>query len=142
MGGSSGPLLGTFFLRAGATCGDKSELAPADVGHVNAHGLSTVPHDRAEALAIRHTLGDVPVTAPKSFFGNLGGGTGAVELAATLLAFESGKVPFTLNFAQADPLCPINVVQQVPAAVARRTAIALNHNLMGQSVAMVVTAES
>lgn len=31
MGGTSGPLLGTFFLRAGATCADKSELAPADV---------------------------------------------------------------------------------------------------------------
>ena len=31
MGGSSGPLLGTFFLRAGATCADKSELGAADV---------------------------------------------------------------------------------------------------------------
>jgi dihydroxyacetone kinase-like protein len=31
MGGSSGPLLGTFFLRAGATCADKTELGPADV---------------------------------------------------------------------------------------------------------------
>jgi dihydroxyacetone kinase-like protein len=31
MGGSSGPLFGTFFLRAGATCADKSELGPADV---------------------------------------------------------------------------------------------------------------
>jgi dihydroxyacetone kinase-like protein len=31
MGGSSGPLLGTFFLRAAATCADKAELAPADV---------------------------------------------------------------------------------------------------------------
>jgi len=31
MGGSSGPLLGTFFLRAGATCAGKSELAAADV---------------------------------------------------------------------------------------------------------------
>ena len=31
MGGSSGPLLGTFFLRAGAACAEKSELAPADV---------------------------------------------------------------------------------------------------------------
>ena len=31
MGGSSGPLLGTFFLRAGAACTEKSELAPADV---------------------------------------------------------------------------------------------------------------
>src|SRR6187397_566404 len=31
MGGSSGPLLGTFFLRAAAASADKSELAPADV---------------------------------------------------------------------------------------------------------------
>lgn len=31
MGGSSGPLLGTFFLRAGAASAEKSELAPADV---------------------------------------------------------------------------------------------------------------
>jgi dihydroxyacetone kinase-like protein len=31
MGGSSGPLLGTFFLRAGAACADKSALEPADV---------------------------------------------------------------------------------------------------------------
>jgi dihydroxyacetone kinase-like protein len=31
MGGSSGPLLGTFFLRAAATCADKAELAAADV---------------------------------------------------------------------------------------------------------------
>jgi hypothetical protein len=31
MGGTSGPLLGTFFLRAGAACAGKSELAPADV---------------------------------------------------------------------------------------------------------------
>ena len=31
MGGSSGPLLGTFFMRAGATCAGKSELDAADV---------------------------------------------------------------------------------------------------------------
>jgi dihydroxyacetone kinase-like protein len=31
MGGSSGPLLGTFFLRAGTASAGKSELAPADV---------------------------------------------------------------------------------------------------------------
>jgi len=31
MGGSSGPLLGTFFLRAGSACAEKSELAPAEV---------------------------------------------------------------------------------------------------------------
>ena len=44
----------------------------------------------AEAQAIRHTLGDVPVTAPKSFFGNVGAGGGAVELAVSLLGLQRG----------------------------------------------------
>jgi hypothetical protein len=40
--------------------------------------------------AIRDTLGDVRVTAPKSFFGNLSAGAGAVEMAASVLAFDKG----------------------------------------------------
>ena len=78
-------------------------LEPADVGHVNAHGNSTLEDDAAEAQAIRRTLGDVPVTAPKSFFGNLGSGSGAVELAVSLLAIEQGVVPPTLNYETPDP---------------------------------------
>ena len=43
----------------------RANLQPADIGHVNAHGLSTIADDRYEAQAIRAVLGDVPVTAPK-----------------------------------------------------------------------------
>ena len=113
-------------------------IEPADVGHVNAHGLSTREHDRAEALAIRDTLGDVPVTAPKSFFGNLGAGTGAVELLATLAAFGSGKIPVTLNYREPDPACPVNVVHGCPHDTNGRAAVVLNQTSMGQSVAMVL----
>jgi 3-oxoacyl-[acyl-carrier-protein] synthase II len=115
-----------------------AKLEPADVGHVNAHGLSTVEHDRAEALAIRDTLGDVPVTAPKSFFGNLGAGSGAVELMASLLAFQTGLVPHTLNYEHVDPRCPINVVRDAPYPTTRQTAVVLNQATMGQSVALVI----
>jgi 3-oxoacyl-[acyl-carrier-protein] synthase II len=113
-------------------------IEPGDVGHVNAHGLSTREHDRAEAAAIRDTLGDVPVTAPKSFFGNLGAGTGAVELLATLAAFETGQVPVTLNYQQPDPACPINVVHCSPLETNGRAAVVLNQTSMGQAVAMVL----
>ncbi len=54
-------------------------LAPADVGLVIAHGVSTPDDDRLEAQAIRQTLGDVPVTAPKSYYGHLGTAAGALE---------------------------------------------------------------
>jgi len=115
-----------------------AHMEPSQVGHVNAHGLSTAAEDRMEAQAIQETVGDIPVTAPKSFFGNLGGGTGAVEMAASVLALESGIVPATLNFEQADPLCPIEVLKGQPAAIDRRTALLLNQAPMGQSVAVVL----
>ena len=78
--------------------------------------------DVAEAEAIRTSLGDVPVTAPKSYFGNLGAGSGAVELIASILALGSGEVPVTLNYEQPDPRCPLLVVHGQPYATSKPVA--------------------
>lgn len=115
--------------------------SPGDVGHVNAHGLSTVDDDRIEAQAIVSALGNVAVTAPKSFFGNLGAGTGAVELLATLLAFDGGLVPITLNYDRPDPRAPVNVIHGAPLAGRSRTAVVLNQTVRGQAVAMALAGE-
>jgi len=116
----------------------QADLAPDDLGHVNAHGAATRDEDRYEAAAIRAALGDIPVTAPKSFFGNLGSGSGAVELAASVLGFAYDKVPVTLNYEQPDPECPIHVVHGRPLRGAARTAIALNQSWTGQVAALVI----
>jgi dihydroxyacetone kinase-like protein len=50
MGGSSGPLLGTFFLRAGAACAGKSELGPADVVALFQAGVEGLQHRGKAAL--------------------------------------------------------------------------------------------
>ena len=88
--------------------------AASDVSHVNAHGVSTIEGDAAEAAAIHETLGDVPVTAHKSLFGNLGAGCGAVELVGSVLALQHAEVPPTLNYQTPDPRCPVNVVHGDP----------------------------
>ena len=116
-----------------------AHLEPKEIGHVNAHGDSTIDNDRAEASAIHRVLGEVPVTAPKSFFGNLGAATGAVEMAASLIALKEGKVPVTLNYDQPDPACPINVIHQKPLSNCKPTALLLNQAPMGQSVAVVIS---
>ena len=108
------------------------------IGHVNAHGNSTREDDAAEAQAIRQTLGDVPVTAPKSYFGNLGHGSGMVELAISLLAMPHRVVPPTLNYETPDPECPVNVVTELQPTE-RPAFLALNHNTTGQAAAVVVT---
>lgn len=114
-------------------------LEPRDIGYVNAHGLSTREDDPIEARAIRETLGDVPVTALKSFFGNLGQGSGLVELAVSLIALGEGVVPPTLNYETPDPECPVNVVTTLQRAE-KHAFVKLNHNSTGQAAAVVITA--
>lgn len=119
---------------------EESGLGAGEVGHVNAHGLGTPRDDRFEAQAIRDTLGQTPVTALKSYFGHLGAGGGAVELAASILAFAHGKVPPTLNYRKPDPDCPINVVRDEPMPLDKPTALVLNHSKIVQSVALLLLA--
>jgi len=115
----------------------RAGLKPRQIGHVNAHGLSTPHDDRIEAVAIKEILGDVPVTAPKSYFGNIGAGTGAVELVASLLAIKNRVVPPTLNYETPDPECPINVVrEQIDAPV--QTALVQNQSRTGHAIAIIL----
>jgi 3-oxoacyl-[acyl-carrier-protein] synthase II len=122
-----------------ATC-EAAGLAARDVGHVNAHGMSSIDMDRIEAAALRAEFGDVPVTAPKSLFGNLGAGGGTVELAAAVLAVERGLVPATLNYESPDPACPVAVVHGPPLAGRPATAVAVNFCSTGQAVAVAIAA--
>jgi 3-oxoacyl-[acyl-carrier-protein] synthase II len=111
-----------------------SHWSVGDVGHVNAHATGSIAGDAIEAQAIRNILGDVPVTAPKSFFGNLGAAGGALEMAASVLALSRGLVPVTLNYAHPDPACPVNVVAGAPQQIATATAAVLNQSNAGQTV--------
>ena len=116
----------------------EAKLAAHEVGHINAHGASTIEMDRAEAAAIAAELGNVPVTAPKSSFGHLGAAGGIVELAASVLGLEAGLVPPTLNYETPDPLCPINVVHGEPLAGRPGTALAVNICSTGQAAAVAI----
>ncbi len=90
--------------------------APTELGHINAHGLASPQADIDEATALHTALGDVagtvPLIAPKANFGNLGAGSGMVELIASLLAFEHAALPRVLNYAEPDPECRLDPVTQ------------------------------
>ncbi|NLS93779.1 MAG: beta-ketoacyl-[acyl-carrier-protein] synthase family protein [Planctomycetaceae bacterium] len=91
-------------------------LAPESLGHVQAHGLGTRSCDSDEAQAINAVLGvradPIPVTAAKSYFGNLGAGSGMVELIAGILAIKYRLLFPVLNYETPDPDCPISVVRE------------------------------
>jgi 3-oxoacyl-[acyl-carrier-protein] synthase II len=90
-------------------------MTPGDIGHIHAHGVSTHNGDEQEAAAIVDVFGPlaerVPVVAAKSYFGNLGAGSGTVELIASVMAMNAGNLFRTLNYETPDPKCPIQVVR-------------------------------
>jgi 3-oxoacyl-[acyl-carrier-protein] synthase II len=89
-------------------------LTPDEVGFVNAHGLSTHTGDAEEAWAIGQVFGGrrkpIPVVAVKSYFGNLGAGSGMVELIAGALALKHNRLFPVLNYRTPDPQCPVAAV--------------------------------
>lgn len=117
---------------------EAARLQPGDVGHVNANAAGIVARDPLEAQAIRAELGDVPVTAPKSFFGDSGAASGAAEMAVSVAALTRGEIPVTLNYEQPDPLCPVNVIHGRPQPVGTQTALVLSQAPAGQAIAVVL----
>jgi 3-oxoacyl-[acyl-carrier-protein] synthase II len=89
---------------------------PAEkIGHIHAHGAGTRKTDAEEARAIERVFGNrgsrVPVLAAKSYFGNLGAGSGIIELIASLMALKHKSLFPILNYETPDPECPIRVAQ-------------------------------
>lgn len=79
MGGSSGPLLGTFFLRAGAACAGKSELAPADVVALFQAGVEGL-QQRGKAERGDKTMLDAWLPAVDAMRGAVEAGEGLSDL--------------------------------------------------------------
>ena len=118
-------------------------MNPEGIGHINAHGLGTQQADIEEAKAILEVFGPVlgrriPVTAPKSFMGNSGAGSGTLELAASLVGLSHGLIPQTLNYQTPDPNCPLNIVTAQPLETDNRIVLNINVSRAGQATAAIV----
>jgi 3-oxoacyl-[acyl-carrier-protein] synthase II len=112
----------------------------ADIGHVNAHGTSTVLNDRAEALALTACFGDrcPPVTAPKGVIGHLVGGAGAVEAAITLTIIENGVVPPIANFTKTDIDGAVDLVNGEPRVIDRSPGLSNSFGFGGHNACLVL----
>lgn len=80
---------------------DDAGLSPDAIDYISLDGLAVDVWDNAEADAVKGVFGrrakDIPLGCPKPMFGNLLGASGAVDLAATILAMENKLVPPILN---------------------------------------------
>jgi dihydroxyacetone kinase-like protein len=121
MGGSSGPLLGTFFLRAAATCANKSELAPADVVALFQAGVDGL-QQRGKAALGDKTMLDALLPAVDAMRGALDAGSGLTEIlergAAAAEAGMRGTITMQARKGRGSYLGERSVGHQDPGATA------------------------
>ncbi len=116
-----------------------SGLAAEDIGHVHANGMGTSTGDLEEAAAIAEVFGEnsVPVTALKSYTGNMGAGSGVVELVSSILGMNCGQLAPVFTWLEPDPACPINVNRDLGNSPGD-SCLSVNVSPQGQASAIVV----
>lgn len=91
-----------------------ANIAPEQVGYINAHGTSTHLNDAGETMAIKTAFGDhaykLMVSSTKSMTGHLLGGAGAVEAVFSTMALKDGFIPATINYQVPDEECDLDIV--------------------------------
>jgi 3-oxoacyl-[acyl-carrier-protein] synthase II len=107
-----------------------ANLAPADIGYINAHGTSTPAGDLGETKAIKAVFGEaaaeVHVSSTKSMTGHMLGAAGAVEFIISSLAVRDCVVPPTINYHHPDPELDLDYTPN--RAVRRDVEIALSNS--------------
>jgi 3-oxoacyl-[acyl-carrier-protein] synthase II len=83
-----------------------AELAPAQIGYINAHGTGTQQGDIAESHATAQVFGDrVPISSLKSYMGHTLGACGALEAWIAIEMMREGWFAPTINLDAVDPEC-------------------------------------
>jgi 3-oxoacyl-[acyl-carrier-protein] synthase II len=118
-----------------------AEIAPEEVGYVNAHGTSTPLNDKAETAALKKAFGDhagkLQISSTKSMTGHLLGAAGAIEAIASVLAIDREVLPPTINQVCADPDCDLDYIPNV-ARKAKVDVVMSNNSGFGGHNAVVI----
>jgi 3-oxoacyl-[acyl-carrier-protein] synthase II len=131
---------GNGIERALRTALADADVSAGDVGHVNAHGTSTVVNDLIEATVLHRVLGDRPlVTSTKAMTGHTLGAAGGIETALTVLALEQQLVPPTVNLEVPDPRIPIDIVREEARPGTFACAVKTALGFGGHNAALVLT---
>jgi 3-oxoacyl-[acyl-carrier-protein] synthase II len=85
----------------------EASAAPDSIDFISLDGLAVDIWDTSEICALKTIFGtnvkNIPMSCPKSMFGNLLGASGAVDMITTIMAMEHSLIPPTLNLEDPSP---------------------------------------
>jgi 3-oxoacyl-(acyl-carrier-protein) synthase len=117
-----------------------AQVDPREVRHVNAHGTATPIGDQVEARSLAEVFGPraVAVSASKALHGHLLGAGGAIELVATVLALQRGRVPPNAHLNRSELEEHIDIVRDRPREVAPGAMMSNSFAFGGSNVCLVI----
>jgi len=133
---------GALATRAIQRALDRARLPADSIGYINAHGTGTPLNDPAEVRAIRAAFGDaaerVPVSSIKGAVGHLMAASGAIEIAACLLALRRDILPGTAHHRERDPECDLDIIGEAPRNLRVDTVLSNSFGFGGQNASVVL----
>jgi 3-oxoacyl-[acyl-carrier-protein] synthase II len=122
---------------------EDAHLSAENIGYINAHGTSTPQNDAYETLAIKRLFGEhaynIPVSSTKSMIGHALGGSGAVEIIATVMSMVDQVLHPTINYETPDPDCDLDYVPNIARDVKNlKYALSNSFGLGGQNASIVL----
>jgi 3-oxoacyl-[acyl-carrier-protein] synthase II len=122
---------------------DDAGIAPADIDYVNAHGTSTPVGDASETRVLKIALGEegarrIPLSSTKGSTGHCLGASGAVEAIFCTLAIQTGVLPPTINYENADPDCDLDYVPNHARSADVRIAVSNSFGFGGHNACLVL----
>jgi 3-oxoacyl-[acyl-carrier-protein] synthase II len=105
---------GESCIRAMRDALSDAELKAEQIDYINAHASSTQMNDSTETASIKAAFGEhaakIPVSGTKGYYAHPLGATGAIEAALCALAIDHQWMPPTINYANPDPACDLDVI--------------------------------
>ena len=121
---------------------DDAGLAPKDIDYICSDGAATQLGDVTETMAIKQAFNGyakkIPISAPKSVFGNLLGASGAVDVISTILAMEHSMVPPTINYKDPDPNCDLDYCPNRAQSKTIKNAMIINRGRGGINTVLIL----
>ena len=117
-----------------------ANLAPEQIGYINAHGTATQAGDLAESAAIRRVFGEyaVPVSSTKGATGHMMGAGGLFELLTCIHAVQTGILPVNTGLTEQDEQCALSIVTKENCRKEIETAMTNAMGFGGQNSSLIV----
>jgi 3-oxoacyl-[acyl-carrier-protein] synthase II len=119
-----------------------AEIAPEQIGYINAHGTSTPLGDLSEVLAIKTVFGDhaykLAVSSTKSCTGHLLGAAGGLETGILALAMRHQILPPTINLDHPGEGCDLDFVPNAARPVELEYAASNSFGFGGTNASIIL----